>query len=346
MKNKIAISLDENILKEIKKNKNFSSRSATIEYYIKNWINNEDIKQQVYKIKNKKVNNINKKVKKCIIPAAGFGTRFLPATKAQAKEMLPIVDKPVIQYLVEEAVNSGIEDIVIITWRWKRSIEDHFDVSFELEHTLVEKWKIKQLKQVEAISSMANIVYVRQPVPKWDWDAILRAKELIWDDPFLVLFWDDLVDNDDFPASAQLIENYNRKNCPIIALEKIKESRVTSYGIIEAKQSDNKSHLIDKFLEKPSPKETNSRLWVIWKYVLTPEIFDYLEKAESWKDWEIRLADAFSLMLKDRDIYWLEIEGKRYDTWDKLGFLKASIDFALKREDLWNQLKKFLKEKF
>lgn len=282
-----------------------------------------------------------KKITKCIIPAAWFWTRFLPATKAQPKEMLPIVDKPVIQYLVEEAVASGIEDIVIITGRWKRSIEDHFDTSFELEYTLVEKWKTKELKEVEKISSMANIAYVRQPVPKWDWDAILRAKRFIWDEPFLVLFWDDLIKWDK-PGAQQLIEAFYRKNAPIIALEKVSDKRVSSYWIVESNWNEDRIHLVSKFLEKPKPEETSSRLGAIGKYVLTPDIFDYLEKQPS-SSWEIRLADAFSLMLNDKDIYWLEIEWKRYDTWDKFGFLKATIDYALDREDLGPQLKEFLK---
>lgn len=283
-------------------------------------------------------------ITKCIIPAAGFGTRFLPATKAQPKEMLPIVDKPVIQYLVEEAVASGIKDIIIITGRGKRSIEDHFDASFELEKTLVEKGKTKELELVEKVSNLANIAYVRQPLPRGDWDAILRAKHFMWNEPFLVLFGDDLVDWEK-PAALQLIEAYNRKNSSVIALEKVSDDKVSSYWIIEASASDDKLHTVNKFLEKPKATETDSRLGVIGKYVLSPDIFDYLEKAPAWKDWEIRLADAFELMRQEKDIYGLEIEWNRYDTWDKLGFLKASIDFALKRDDLGEDLKEFLKAK-
>ena len=283
-----------------------------------------------------------KKITKCIIPAAWFGTRFLPATKAQPKEMLPIVDKPVIQYLVEEAVSAWITDIVIVTWRWKRSIEDHFDTSFELEYTLVEKGKTKELAEVEKVSTMANIAYVRQPVPKWDWDAILRASHLIGDEPFLVLFWDDLIKWEKTWAQ-QLIEAFHRKSSPVIALEKVWDDKVSSYWILESKSQDWKIYLASKFLEKPKANETKSRLWVIWKYVLTPEIFDYLRKAPQWKDGEIRLADAFVVMMKDRDIYWLEMEWVRYDTWDKLGFLKATIDFALDREDLGKDLADFIK---
>ena len=283
-----------------------------------------------------------KKITKCIIPAAWFGTRFLPATKAQPKEMLPIVDKPVIQYLVEEAVSAGITDIVIVTGRGKRSIEDHFDTSFELEHTLVEKGKTKELAEVEKISSMANIAYVRQPIPKWDWDAILRAAHLMWDEPFLVLFWDDLIKWKKSWAQ-QLIEAFYRKSSPIIALEKVSDDKVSSYWILESKSIDGRIHLASKFLEKPKPTETKSRFWVIGKYVLTHDIFDYLKKAPQGKDWEIRLADAFVVMMKEKDIYGLEMEWTRYDTGDKLGFLKATIDFALDREDLGEELREFIK---
>lgn len=281
------------------------------------------------------------KIRKCIIPAAGFGTRFLPATKAQPKEMLPIVDKPVIQYLVEEAVAAGIEDIIIITGRGKRSIEDHFDTSFELEYTLVEKWKTQELAEVEKISSLANIAYVRQSVPKWDGDAILRAKRFIWNEPFLVLFWDDLIKWEK-PGATQLIEAFYKKNSPIIALEKVSDEKVSDYWIVESSWSEEKIHLVSKFLEKPKSDQTSSRLWVIWKYVLTPDIFDYLEQQPS-SSWEIRLADAFALMLKDKDIYGLEMEWKRYDTWDKFWFLKATIDYALDRPDLGPKLREFLK---
>ncbi|MDD3120480.1 MAG: UTP--glucose-1-phosphate uridylyltransferase GalU [Candidatus Gracilibacteria bacterium] len=285
-----------------------------------------------------------KPITKCIIPAAGFGTRFLPATKAQPKEMLPVVDKPVIQYLVEEAVASGIKDIVIVTGRGKRNIEDHFDMSFELEHTLVEKGKAKELEEVEKISKLANIAYVRQPIPKGDGDAILRAKSFIGDEPFLVLFGDDLIRGDE-PGAKQLMDAFYRKNCPIICLEKVSDNRVSSYGIVEPSGSDGRIHRVARFLEKPKPEETTSRLGVVGKYVLTPDIFDYLEKVPSGKDGELRLADAFVAMLKEKDIYGVELKGERYDTGDKFGFLKATIDFALDREDLGPKLLEFLEKR-
>lgn len=285
-----------------------------------------------------------KKITKCIIPAAGFGTRFLPATKAQPKEMLPIVDKPVIQYLVEEAVEAGITDIVIVTGRGKRTIEDHFDVSFELSQTLVEKGKIQELAEVERISSLANIAYVRQPVPKGDGDALLRARHFIGDEPFLVLFGDDLVQNEP-NASVQLINAFYRKNGPIIALEKVADKMVSQYGIIEPSSEENGIYGVNKFLEKPKPDETQSRLGVIGKYVLTPDIFDYLLQIPAGSTDEIRLANAFELMLKKRDIYGLAIEGERYDTGSKIGFLKATVDYALAREDIGGEFADFLRTK-
>ena len=285
-----------------------------------------------------------KPITKCIIPAAGFGTRFLPATKAQPKEMLPIVDKPVIQYLVEEAVASGITDIIIVTGRGKRSIEDHFDKSFELEYTLVEKGKTKELAEVEAVSNLANIAYVRQPLPLGDGDALLHARHFIGDEPFLVLFGDDLVSHS-VPAAKQLIDAFYRKQSPIIAVERISDSRVSSYGIIESSNSEGRIHKVDRFLEKPQPEETPSRLGVIGKYVLTPDIFDAIVSASQGKDNEKRLADAFVEILSDRDIYGLEIEGKRYDTGDKFGFIKATIDYALERPDLGPKLREFLQSR-
>lgn len=283
-----------------------------------------------------------KKITKCIIPAAGFGTRFLPATKAQPKEMLPIVDKPVIQYLVEEAVASGITDIIIVTGRGKRSIEDHFDKSFELEYTLVEKGKTKELAEVEKVSGLANIAYVRQPLPRGDGDALMYARHFIGNEPFLVLFGDDLISHTT-PGAQQLIDAFHRKQSPIIALERVADDRVSSYGIIESSHSEGRIHQVDRFLEKPKMDETPSRLGVIGKYVLTPDIFDYIEKASSGKDNEKRLADAFIAMLADRDIYGLELEGIRYDTGDKFGFLQATIDYALAREDLGPKLREFMK---
>lgn len=285
-----------------------------------------------------------KPITKCVIAAAGYGTRFLPATKAMPKEMLPVVDKPVLQYLVEEAVAAGITDIVIVTGRGKHSIEDHFDTSFELEHTLVEKKKHALLAAVENIPNLARIAYVRQPIPRGDGDAILRARSFVGDEPCLVLFGDDLIKGEKGGAQ-QLVEAFARKQSPVIALERIPDDKVSSYGIVESASAEGKMHKVDRFLEKPKATETESRLGAIGKYVITPEVFDYIEKSggAASKDGELRLADAFAAMVADRDIYGLEMEGVRYDTGDKLGFIKATIDFALERDDLGPALKEFLK---
>lgn len=286
-------------------------------------------------------------IRKCIIPAAGFGTRFLPATKAQPKEMLPIVDKPVIQYLVEEAVSAGITDIMIVTGRGKQAIENHFDASFELEKTLVEKWKIKELEMVEKVSKLAHIAYVRQPIPRGDGDALLHARAWIGDEPCLVLFGDDLI-RGEVTGAEQLVRAFEEKKTPIIALEKVADKRVSSYGIIESSESVGLMHKVSKFLEKPKPEETPSRLGVIGKYIITPEVFDYLAQdgAKASKDGEIRLADAFERMVQDGGaIYGLEMQGDRYDTGDKFWFLKATIDYALAREDLGDQVREFMKKR-
>ncbi len=286
-------------------------------------------------------------IKKCIIPAAGFWTRFLPATKAQPKEMLPVVDKPVIQYLVEEAVAAGITDIMIVTGRGKQAIENHFDASFELEQTLVEKGKMKELELVERVANLAHIAYVRQPIPRWDGDALLRARAWIGDEPCLVLFGDDLI-KWERGGATQLVEAFEQTKSPVIALERVSDKRVSSYGIVESSSQEGRLYTVSKFLEKPKPEETPSRLGVIGKYIITPEVFTYLERDSVWasKDGEIRLADAFARMVNEgKIIHGLEMEGERYDTGDKFGFLKATIDYALAREDLGDQMREFLKKR-
>jgi UTP--glucose-1-phosphate uridylyltransferase len=283
-----------------------------------------------------------KKITKCVIPAAGMGTRFLPATKALPKEMFPIVDKPVMQYLVEEAIAAGCEDIIIVTGRSKRAIEDHFDSNPELETRLDTSGKFDYLNKVQSVGKQANIVYVRQPYPKGDGDAILRTKNLIGDEPFLVLFWDDIIDNE-VTAAEQLMAKYEETWAPVIATVWVSEDEVSSYWMLEWELSENTTK-VSKFLEKPKPSETNSRTAVIGKYVLTSDIFSYLENAESsvW-DWEIRLADAFIEMQKDRDIYGLEVEWVRYDTGSKIGYLKACIAYAMKDQELNEEIKEFIK---
>ena len=286
---------------------------------------------------------MTQKVRKCVIPAAGFGTRFLPATKALPKEMFPIIDKPVMQLLVEEAIGAWCKEIIIVTGKSKRAIEDHFDSNPELEQRLEEAGKTDKLEMVQDLNELANIVYVRQPYPKWDGEAILRTKNLIGNEPFLVLFWDDIVEWEK-SAAQQLIEAYKRKNAPIISTVEVSKKAVSNYGILESDDQNRKTFHVDKFLEKPNSDETESRNAVIWKYVLTPDIFEYLEQAPEWKDWEIRLADGLELMRQTKDIYGLKIEWERFDTWDKLGFLKATISMALKRDDLKDDLEKYLKK--
>lgn len=286
-----------------------------------------------------------KKIRKAVFPAAGFGTRFLPVTKAQPKEMLPIVDKPVIQYLVEEAVAAGIEEIIIVTGRGKRSIEDHFDYSYELEQTLVEKGKSKLLKEVRAIAEMAKFVYVRQPKPLGDGHAILCAKEVVGDEPFAVLFGDDLVDGK-VPAIKQLIDVYNQTGAPVIALEKIKKEDSMKYGMIKSLRTvlgNDRLHEIIDLIEKPEPQNAPSDLGIIGKYIVTPEVMRALESSPKSADGEIRLIEGFKMLLGKSPLYGLEVEGIRYDTGDKLGFLQATIAYALKRKDLGPALREYLK---
>ncbi len=283
-----------------------------------------------------------KKITKAVFPAAGFGTRFLPATKSQPKEMLPIVDKPVIQYLVEEAVDSGITEIIIVTGRGKRAIEDHFDSSWELEHNLVEKGKHNLLKDIRKISRLAKFIYVRQALPKGDGDAILCAKEVIGNDPFVVLFGDDIISGPK-PATKQLLDVYYKKQSCILALEKIEAQKSNLYGIIGPKTSEGRLHQIDTLVEKPKPEDAPSNLAIIGKYILTPEIIAALEKANaSHPDGELRLIDGLRELGKSQAIYGYEVEGRHYDTGDKLGLIKATIDFALARPELGPELKAYL----
>ena len=284
------------------------------------------------------------KITKAVLPAAGFGTRFLPATKATPKEMLPIVDKPTIQYLVEEAVASGIQEIIVITGSGKRSIEDHFDHAFELEAALQKKGKDELLKQVRELENMAKFVYVRQPQPRGDGDAILRAKEVIGNEPFAVLFGDDIVDNEQKPALKQLIEQHEKTGCSVIALEKVPDEDVSSYGIIKPASSEGRLHEIESMVEKPAQKDAPSNLGIIGKYVVTPEVLKALENASSGhSDGEIRLIDGFIAVQKSQKVYGYEIEGQRFDAGNKLGMLMANIHYALKRDDLGPELKAYLK---
>ncbi|OGJ52279.1 UTP--glucose-1-phosphate uridylyltransferase [Candidatus Peregrinibacteria bacterium RIFOXYB2_FULL_32_7] len=282
------------------------------------------------------------RITKAVFPVGGVGTRFLPATKAQPKEMLPIVDKPVIQYLVEEAVASGIEEIILITGRGKRVIEDHFDHCFELEHNLLEKGKIELLEEIRGIENLAKFIYIRQARPLGDGDAILHAEKIIGNEPFLVLFGDDIVDSE-IPASKQLIEVFEKKNSPVMALYEVPKNETKNYGIFDPISNEGKIYVAKNFVEKPDPKFAPSNLGIIGKYVLTPDIFSALKKAPHGKDGELRLIDGLNVLINERKIYGLKFSGKRYDTGDKLGFIKATIDFALKRPILADSLKKYLR---
>jgi len=284
------------------------------------------------------------KIKKAILPVAGFGTRFLPATKAQPKEMLPVVDKPVIQYLVEEAVASGIEEVIFVTGRGKRAIEDHFDISYELEDTLVEKNKHELLKAVQGISNLAKFSYVRQSMPLGDGHAILQAKHIVGDEPVLVLFGDCLYDSE-VPASKQLIDTYEKYGDSVIGLSQVEKNEVSNFGVIEGVQVDKNTYEIKGMVEKPAPEDAKSNLVAVGKYIITPEVMDVLENMKHGKSGEIRLADAFDVMLKNnRPLYGKELEGEWLDTGDKFNFIKATVKLGLKHPEVGEKLRKFLKD--
>ena len=284
------------------------------------------------------------KVTKAVIPAAGLGTRVLPATKAQPKEMLVIVDKPSLQYIVEELVESGIKDIIIVTGRNKNSIEDHFDYSYELEETLKKDGKDKLLGKVESISSMANICYVRQNHPKGLGHAILKAKSFVGNEPFVIALGDDIVYND-VPVAKQLIDGYSKYGSSIVGCQEVKESDVSKYGIVKPLLSlDEKTVEMENFIEKPSIEEAPSKLACLGRYLLTPKIFDYLEKTEPGKGGEIQLTDAIVAMMKDGEkVLAYNFEGKRYDIGNKFGLLKANIEFGLRNEETREELLEYLK---
>lgn len=284
-----------------------------------------------------------RKVKKAILPVAGFGTRFLPATKAQPKEMLPVVDKPVIQYLVEEAVAAGIEEIIFITGRGKRAIEDHFDVSYELEDTLVEKNKHELLEKVRNISNLAKFSYVRQSVPLGDGHALLQAAHLVDDDePVLVMFGDCIYDSE-IPAAAQLIESYQKYQGPIIGMAEVERSEVSKFGVLDGIPLDDSHWQITRIVEKPNPEDAPSNIVAPGKYIITREVFDVLAGMSEGKSGEIRLADAFDLMLADeKPLYGKKLSGKWLDTGDKFNFLQATIELGLKHPEVGERLKAYL----
>lgn len=282
-------------------------------------------------------------IKKAIIPAAGLGTRFLPATKAQPKEMLPIVDKPTIQYIVEEAVKAGIEQILIITGRNKRAIEDHFDKSIELENELESHNKQELLKIVRDASNMIDIYYIRQKEPKGLGHAINCAKTFVGNEPFAVMLGDDVVDSD-VPCLKQLIDCYDQYKTTILGVQEVPHKEVSKYGIVNGIYIDNNVYKLKDVVEKPTIDEAPSNIAILGRYIITPEIFEVLENTLPGKGGEIQLTDALKTLMNKESIYAYKFQGKRYDVGDKLGFLQATVEFALKREDLGEPFRNYLSE--
>lgn len=284
-----------------------------------------------------------KKIKKAILPVAGFGTRFLPATKAQPKEMLPVVDKPAIQYLVEQAVEAGIEEIIFVTGRGKRSIEDHFDYSYELEKTLVEKNKLDLLEKVKRIPNLAKFSYVRQPIPLGDGHAITCAAHLVdKDEAILVMFGDTLYDYDISPIK-QLIDSYNKYQCPIIGVSEVKKKEISQFGIIKGKEVGGGNYKVESIYEKPKIEEAPSNLAIVGLYIITQKTIKTLQSMKQGKSGEIRLVDAFNIMLEDHeDIYCKKLEGEWLDTGNKFNFIKATLKLGLKDPEIKDDLKKLI----
>ncbi|MDX1359105.1 MAG: UTP--glucose-1-phosphate uridylyltransferase GalU [Clostridia bacterium] len=283
------------------------------------------------------------KVRKAVIPAAGLGTRFLPATKAQPKEMLPIVDKPTIQYIVEEAAAAGIEDIIIISGRGKRAVEDHFDKSYELESMLKQKGETELFKLVEGISKIANIYYVRQKEPLGLGHAIYCAKSFIGNEPFAVMLGDDIV-RSEVPCIGQMMEQYDKYGSSVIGVQKVPVENVSSYGVIGGEAASERVYKISEMVEKPDPENAPSDLAIMGRYIINPEIFGCIERTKPGKNNEIQLTDALAMLLENQDIYGYEFTGKRYDVGNKLGFLQATLEIALERKEVRARFKKYLKE--
>lgn len=282
------------------------------------------------------------KVRKAVIPAAGLGTRFLPATKAQPKEMLPIVDKPTLQYIIEEAVDSGIEEILIITGRNKSSIENHFDRSVELELELERSEKYELLEEIRRISDMVNIHYVRQKEPRGLGHAIHCAKSFIGDEPFAVLLGDDIVYSEK-PCLKQMIEVYDEYKTTILGVQMVDESEVNRYGIIEGKHIEDNIYKVKDLIEKPAVENAPSNIAILGRYIINPAIFDCLETTQPGKNGEIQLTDALRCLVEREAMYAFIFQGKRYDVGSKLGFLEATVEFALRREDLGEEFRRYLK---
>jgi UTP--glucose-1-phosphate uridylyltransferase len=287
------------------------------------------------------------KVRKAVFPAAGLGTRFLPATKAQPKEMLPLVDKPIIQYGVEEALAAGCNQIIIVTGRGKTAIEDHFDQSYELEKLLEAKGKNDLLQIVRQISDMIHVAYVRQKEALGLGHAVLMARELVGNEPFAVLLADDVVDST-VPCLKQMMDVFDETQCSVIATQVIEGPAISAYGVLDVKPSDGRFggrvFEINNMVEKPEMEDAPSKLAIIGRYILTPAVFEALSQTQAGSGGELQLTDGMRLLLKKEKIYAYVFEGKRHDTGDKLGFLKATVEFALKRSDLGEKFQKYLKE--
>ncbi|TMW70554.1 UTP--glucose-1-phosphate uridylyltransferase GalU [Alteribacter natronophilus] len=283
------------------------------------------------------------RVKKAIIPAAGLGTRFLPATKAMPKEMLPIVDKPTIQYIVEEAVASGIEDIIIVTGKGKRAIEDHFDNSFELEQTLLKKGKTVLLDEVQKSSKMVDIHYIRQKEPKGLGHAIWCARKFIGDEPFAVLLGDDIVQAEK-PCLKQLIEQYSHYNASVLGVQSVPDHEVSRYGIVAGQKLRERFYSVSHLVEKPAQEEAPSNLAILGRYILNPAIFDILGTQQPGSGGEIQLTDAIDRLKLQEAVYAYDFRGTRYDVGEKMGFIKTMIDMGLQREDLRHELLDYLTE--
>ncbi|WP_191557713.1 UTP--glucose-1-phosphate uridylyltransferase GalU [Metabacillus idriensis] len=280
-------------------------------------------------------------VRKAIIPAAGLGTRFLPATKAMPKEMLPILDKPTIQYIVEEAIASGIEEIIIVTGKGKRAIEDHFDYAPELERNLSEKGKTDLLEKVQHSSNLANLHYIRQKEPKGLGHAVLCARNFIGNEPFAVLLGDDIVVSDT-PCLKQLINEYEKTQSSVIGVQSVEENQTHRYGIVDPNVIEGRRYQVDNFVEKPAPGTAPSNLAIMGRYILTPEIFSFLERQESGAGGEIQLTDAIQALNKIQNVYAYDFEGMRYDVGEKLGFVKTTIEFALNNVELGDEIFSFM----
>ncbi len=282
------------------------------------------------------------KVRKAVFPAAGLGTRFLPATKASPKEMLPLVDKPLIQYVVEEAVASGIESVIIVTGRGKAAIEDHFDISYELEKLLEERGKQNELKAMHAISEMARVSYVRQREALGLGHAVLQARDLVGDEPFAVMLSDDIIDSET-PALKQLLDVYEKYDAPVVAVFEVAGEAISRFGVIDGEEVEEGVFKIKDMVEKPPAAEAPSDLAIIGRYVLTPDIFDEIATTRPGAIGEIQITDAMRSLSKKRPFYGVRFEGKRHDAGDKLGFLMATVEFALKHADLAPEFRDYLR---